>query len=116
MNDKVNWDNSTPGKFLLQLADTISETYNTYTRVIEYENGAAKLIVANNESGIEIVLTKEDVIIYFDEDSEETIQATIGENTTYSMAINCCLSTNECLLNPLATTITDAIITTTIES
>lgn len=116
MSDKMNWDNSTPGKFLLQLADTISEKYNTYTRVIEYENGAAKLIVANNESGIEIVLTKEDVIIYFDEDSEETIQATIDENTTYSMVINHCLSTNGCLLNPLATTITDALVTTIIES
>lgn len=111
MSDITNWDNTTPGKFLLQLADTISETYNTYTRVIEYENGAAKLIVANNESGIEIVLTKEDVIIYFDEDSEETIQATIDENTTYSMVINHCLSTNGCLLNPLASTITDAILT-----
>ena len=116
MNEKTNWDNTTPGKFLLQLADTISETYNTNTRFTQYENGAAKLIIANDEGSIEIVLTKEDVIIYFDDDSDKTIQATIDENTTYSMVINRCLSTNGCLLNPLATTITDAIVTTIIES
>ena len=116
MSDKMNWDNSTPGKFLLQLADTISEKYNTNTRFTRYENGGARLIVANNESSIDMVLSKEDVIIYFDDDNYKTIQATIDENTTYSTIIHRCLSTNECLLNPLAITITDAIIATTIES
>lgn len=108
--------NTKPGKFLLQLADTISEEYNTNTRFTRYENGGASVIVANDEGSIEIVLSEEDVTIYFDDDSDKTIQVTIDENTTYSMVITRCLSTNEYLLNPLATTITDAIVTTTIES
>lgn len=111
MNEKTNWDNTTPGKFLLQLADTISETYNTYTRVIEYENGSASLIVANDEGSIKIVLSEEDIIIYFDDDSDKTIRAHIDENTTYSTIVYRCLADNKCLLNPLASTITDAILT-----
>lgn len=111
MTDKTNWDNSSPGKFLQKLADTISETYEINTRFTEYENGSASLIVANDEGSIKIVLSEEDIIIYFDDDSDKTIQARIDENTTYSTIVYRCLSDNKCLLNPLASTITDAILT-----
>lgn len=111
MSDKTNWDNSTPGKFLEKLADTISKTYETNARYTEYENGSASLIVANDEGSIKIVLSEEDIIIYFDDDSDKTIRAHIDENTTYSTIVYRCLADNKCLLNPLASTITDAILT-----
>lgn len=47
MNEQTNWDNTSPAKFLLQLADTLSEKYGMNTRYTEYENGSAGLIVAD---------------------------------------------------------------------
>lgn len=116
MNEQTNWDNTSPAKFLLQLADTLSEKYGMNTRYTEYENGSAGLIVADEDGGIEIILGVEDVIIYFDDDSDKTIQASIEENATYSTTIYRYLSINECLLHPLAATITDAIVADVIES